>query len=756
MFAAMFSAAVALCALLRPDAAVLAVGAGLAVLSVVAFCLRSRLCRRVAICCLGLCAGLFWYAGYEAVLLRPALQADGQTVPLCAVARSAPSPTRYGSSVEAEITLEGRHYRAAVYLREDEPDILPGDRICCQAELALTNADVGADSIYYRARGVVLVAKARSAAAITRAQRMRLRDLPAYAAYAVRQKIAALFPADTKGFVAALLTGQRDGLDYETKNALSLAGIYHTVAVSGMHVSILLGIILLLCASRRRLAAAIGVPVVVFFVLMTGASASAVRAGCMQVFLLLAPLAGRENDLPTSISVALMLLLAQNPWAAMDAGLQLSFASVAGIVLFSGRLYGLAAGWHGLARLLQRKSPFTAMLRVMLTSAACSLAATVFSLPLSAAYFGVVPLLAPLSNALCLWAVTLVFAFGLVVCLAGFVLGELMLGPAWLLGWLVRYILAVARGSAGIPGAALYLENGYMWALGVLAYVAAVLFAVRPKLAASRLAAACLLLAFGVGMALSYLDYRLPAFVFTALDVGQGQCLIYSSRGRTCVIDCGGTEDESGECAARFLQSYGQTRIEALVLTHYDADHVNGVIQLLRRVDVQTLYLPEPSEEPALRAAIEQQAAQAGCETVYVHEDTELTLGDAQIQIFAPVSDDSDNDCGLSVLASCEEYDILITGDMTEKAEWRLMSLHELPELSLLVAGHHGAKSSTGSALLAKTRPEAVLISAGEDNPFGHPADETLARIALAGAAVYRTDEQGTITIRGGHSGKSN
>ena len=204
------------------------------------------------------------------------------------------------------------------------------------------------------------------------------------------------------------------------------------------------------------------------------------------------------------------------------------------------------------------------------------------------------------------------------------------------------------------------------------------------------------------------------------------------------------------------MQANGEYRVEALVLTHYDADHVNGVCRLLRRVHVNTLYLPDTADASGLRAQIESTAEAAGSALVYVREDMQIPLGKAEIQIFAPISDESDNDCGLSCLASNGKYDILITGDMTQQAEWRLMSLHELPDIELLVAGHHGAKTSTSAALLALTQPGTVLISVGKENSFGHPASQTLVRLRQAGAAVYRTDENGTITIRGCHSGKKN
>jgi len=119
------------------------------------------------------------------------------------------------------------------------------------------------------------------------------------------------------------------------------------------------------------------------------------------------------------------------------------------------------------------------------------------------------------------------------------------------------------------------------------------------------------------------------------------------------------------------------------------------------------------------------------------------------LTIFAPTGEKDEENAGLCVLAACEKYDILITGDLTAQAEYRLLSLHTLPQASVLVAGHHGAATSTSGALLRAVRPEAVFISAGADNRFGHPAAQTLARIRQSGAAVYRTDLSGTITIRG-------
>lgn len=758
IFAAAFAAAAGGAVFFLPPTvwALALAGAALALYVLCRVLCGKRRLRAVRICLLGLCAGLLWCTGYRAVFLGSAAQYDGQVLPVEVRALGTPQESTYGSSVEAELELDGRRLECVLYLREREPDIRPGDTIRCTAKLKLAPGSTARDDErYYRSRGVWYVLSARSEAVITHTDG-GVRDLPARFAAALREKIDTVFDADTAGFLSALLTGDRSGLSRQTREELSISGIYHTIAVSGMHVSILLGMIVLLCGGRRRLCAAVGIPTVVFFILMTGASASAIRAGVMQTIVLLAPLAKREEDPLTSLGAAGLLLTALNPWSLYDVGLQLSFASVAGILLFAGKMYRALTGARWMQTLLRRGGLCAHIARGFASSVGCSLAASAFSLPLSAVYFGTVSLVAPLVNALTLWAVTFIFAAGLVTALLAFVWTGLAYGPAWLLGWLVRYVLQTARLFSKIPCAAVYPENAYLLVWCVFYYAVILFFLlspVRPRLLA---ALGSLALTLGAALGCAYAEYHAPQFTFTALDVGQGQCLLYQCGTWTAVIDCGG-EDAwgAGEEAARYLQSCGEYRVEALILTHYDADHAGGAAQLMERERVECIYLPDTQDEGGLREELVRKADERGTQIVWVREDETLDFAGGQIQIFAPVSGKSDNDSGICVLASAGEYDMLVTGDMAAQAEYQLLKEKPLTEVDVLVAGHHGAAGSTSYALLGRVRPQTVLISVGEDNTYGHPAEQTLARIETVGAVVYRTDECGTITIRGPEHGKT-
>ena len=310
--------------------------AALAAVCALLFLLRRPILRRAAVCVLGLLAGFAWCRGYEALFLRPFSALSGETAAFSAQALAAPQESSYGQSVSARLTLDGKSCMAVIYFDEADGEILPGSLLSGTAKFTTAQEKHLRGKDYDLSRGVFLTASCRETLH-AEPGRASVWLAPALFAERLRAAIQSAFPSDTAGFVQALLLGDKTGLRYEDQNDLAIAGIYHAVAVSGMHVSILLGMILLLCGGNHRLAAALGLPAAAFFIVMTGAPASAVRAGVMQALVLCAPLVRRENDPPTTICAALLVLLMQNPWSLLSVGLQLSFASTAGVVFFAGK-----------------------------------------------------------------------------------------------------------------------------------------------------------------------------------------------------------------------------------------------------------------------------------------------------------------------------------------------------------------------------------------------------------------------------------
>ena len=205
------------------------------------------------------------------------------------------------------------------------------------------------------------------------------------------------------------------------------------------------------------------------------------------------------------------------------------------------------------------------------------------------------------------------------------------------------------------------------------------------------------------------------------------------------MVDCGGTSDSmAADRAAETLLGQGIPKLDGLILTHYDRDHAGGVADLLTRVDAKLLILPPMAGEEIYPAE----------KTIYAAEDLLLSSGTTKIRIFASAIPGIHNENSICVLFDTKNCDILITGDRNLLGERSLLRSEDIPDVDILVAGHHGSKQATSEELLAAVDPEIVCISAGRNNLFGHPAPELLQRLETAGCRVYRTDLHGDILIR--------
>lgn len=696
-------------------------GIGLGLTAAAALLLFRR--RPLGILALGLGLGLLWTLGYRQVAERPVAALEGGVLEIFGTATDYSTPTAYGVRVPAVISDGDSSVRAMVWL-DTEEELSPGDGFTVSA--ALQEA-----SSYYRSQGILLLAYGRGTPELSRAEAVPLRYLPRRIAHRLEQSLEACVPEDAVGYAVALVTGNRTGLTNLQREQLKAAGIYHMLALSGLHMTVLVGIVACLLR-RKRHRAMVGIPLCVAFAVVTGASPSVVRAAVMQCMVLAAPLLGREEDTPTSLGVAALGMAVHDPFCLLNWGLQLSFASMAGLLLLSDRIYG------ALDRRLGKGRPLS---RAVLASLSSVLGATACSAPLLMAYYGSLSLASPLTNLLTGWMVAWCFRGSLLTALVGLVLPTAGTGLGWLLAWGIRYIQAVAAILSRVPvlSAGSIYGNGWV----CLVYVLAAVTVLSPKGKRRVLIPACCA-ASALGVCLLLTALPVSGLELTALDVGQGQCLIFTCGSQTAVVDCGGSYgDGCGDLAAEALA--GRGRVDVLLVTHYDSDHIGGVEELLQRVPVSLLLLPDMEQES--RQALVASAQAAGTEVLLVDRRMSLSLGSGEITVFPPV-DPLGGNGGLSLLARSGEFRVLVTGDMDTEQEALLLRQQTLPEVDILVAGHHGAASGTSQALLDATAPKAVVISVGENN-YGQPAQATLERIMAAGAAIYRTDQYGTVRLKG-------
>ena len=465
----------------------------------------------------------------------------------------------------------------------------------------------------------------------------------------------------------------------------------------------------------------------------------------MQTIILLAPVFGRENDPPTSLLFALALILLVNPFAAGSVSLQLSFTAIAGLLLFADPLK------DRLMDALPARLPY--FLRNYLASnLGNSLGVLVLSTPLIGLYFGTVSVLSPVTNLLCLWAVPICFGGGLFCCLLSLLSLPAAVFLAKLVAWPARWIVWIAwlLSKQGFSCLYLCLRVNILWVVLVYLLFALAFFVrrggwLRWATAAGLAVASLFALLTATGLYYS----RLPG-VMTAVDVDQGQSLVVFSGDSTVVVDCGNinSRSDAGDCTGAYLLSRGRPSVDCLVLTHLHSDHADGVLRLLEYLPVREIVLAEGLEDPnGLLPEIRASAEAHGTGLRFIGDDTVLTVGDVRLELFAPGERGEINERCLAVRVGIRDCELLTTGDMNIRAEQELIDTHELRGTELLIVGHHGSKYACGEALLDALGGRTAIISCGPNN-FGHPTQETLARLAAAGYTVYRTDEDGTVELR--------
>ncbi|MDR1330380.1 MAG: ComEC/Rec2 family competence protein [Oscillospiraceae bacterium] len=571
----------------------------------------------------------------------------------------------------------------------------------------------------------------------------------------VADSIDSAFPARLAPFFRAITIGDADALrrDAAVYTALGMSGVAHIVAVSGMHVSFLISMISYV-ARTRWARITVDIPVLLAFMAVTGFSSSVCRAAIMQLFVITAPLARRRGDSVTSVFTALLLLLAFDPGLITQIGLQLSFLSTLGIVIISPRMQNALREYGETRRVLRKRGIPRAVYDFVTASFSTTVGALALTMPLIAYYFGYVSLLAPITNLVTLWAAALCFCGGLITGLAGLAFMPLARFIALLASLPADWIIIAAKLISRVPFGTLYISNVYILAWLVYTYAVFAVFILQRGTLKKALYPVCgCAVALGLALLLTAATPR-GGLTVTAIDVGQGQSVVLSDGAATAVVDCGGTGFPSAAVrTAEYIQAQTAPPIELLILTHFHSDHAGSVPELLARETVKTLIIPDPDlgGRDELTDAVLDAAAEHGIGIVTVTETITLDFGGSRLTIFPPFGDGSDeNEFGLTILITSGEWDALITGDMREETELLLLERTELPDIELLVAGHHGSKYSNSNDLLEVTRPETALISVGSRNTYGHPAEETLERMHRHGVTVYRTDLMGNITIKAG------
>ena len=697
--------------------------------------------RIAAVVMLGCIIGFVWMSIFDSVYLSVSRAADGKNVSLSITLTDYTTQTDYGTVTEGIAQLNGKPYKVNVYLPNDV-ELKPGDVITARFALRSTLPGGEAENQYAYSKGVFLTAKINRTPIIDSAKEIPWYGYSALIRETVVSVLTDVFPEDASGFAVALMIGDKSGMDYETDVAFKLSGISHIVAVSGFHVTVLFALIYTVLCKNRWLAAILGIPVLFVFAAVAGFSPSITRACLMHSLMILAMLFEKEYDPLTALGFAMVVMLTINPWTVTNVSFQLSVGCIFGILLISEPMKQWILDRKIFARIKGKKKKLAG---VFASSVSMTMGATIFVTPLCAYYFETVSLIGVITNLLTLWVISFIFYVVLIVFIVGLLSKSVAAVLAYVVSWPIRYVLALSKLLAQFPLAAVYTDSVFIifWLVLVYLLLAANLLARKKRILTSI---CCAVIGLCIALMASWSQPLMDECRVTVLDVGQGQCILLQAAGKTYMVDCGGDSDEnSANKAANALLSQGIDTLDGLILTHYDRDHAGGVSYLMSRIFVDTVFLPTCVDEDGVSQEMDDTTF---AYRAWIENITVITFGNAKITLIPSQTDLSNNEAGLCVLFQTTNCDILITGDRSSAGERELMRQIELPDLEVLIVGHHGSKYSSSNMLLDKTTPDIAIISVGADNSYGHPAEDTLQRLLDAGCLIYRTDLHGTVIYR--------
>jgi competence protein ComEC len=581
-----------------------------------------------------------------------------------------------------------------------------------------------------------------------------------------------VIPEPEAALGAGILLGVRSGIAPEVSDAFAAAGLTHVVAISGWNIAIVAAVV---AAGLRPLRgrrgsrwaiAPLTAAAIAFYVMLTGASPSVVRAGLMAGAMLVAQLGGSRTRATSALMLAALVMLIAAPPVLWDVGFQLSLLATAGLILLGGSVERRMTWLPGWAR-----EPI-----------ALTLASQVTTLPIILLNFERLSLVAPAANVVVAPLVPIVMLVGSLAMVATALHGavpivaDLVAMPMAGATWLVLRLMILAGGAAAaVPFASVavsapgWLAAGYYPALGlVLARrkppAASPTTAPEPSAPTrwTRMARWCLhpaTIAAAIGIALLVIslqarpDGRLHV---TALDIGQGDAILVTTPAGTRMLVDGGPDPDLTLRRLGEVMPWWDRRIDLVLLTHPHEDHVAGLVDVLRRFEVRAVLEPGRAyENPSYARFLGLAASEPGAVTRQPRAGESLLLDPStHIDVLypsvadaaAPLLEDDVNNGSVVVSVRCGGFGALLTGDAEAPVEALLVE-RGLQRVDLLKVGHHGSESSSSPAFLAASHARIGLISAGIGNEYGHPRPATLAALAADGVSVFRTDLDGTIDV---------
>ena len=586
--------------------------------------------------------------------------------------------------------------------------------------------------------------------------------------------------AEDSAIMKAMLLGDKAFMDEEIKELYKNSGIMHILAVSGLHISIIgMGLYKLLRKMKVQKHLTVFLPIAFMFCYgaMCGMNTSAFRAILMFALHLIAPLLGRTYDILTSLSLAAMLLLIDQPLYLYNSGFLFSFGAIIGIVVIKPALeaYGGKDISFSMKFADDKKEGVPVRVVQMARDGLLTcISVMIVTLPVYTSFYYTVPLSSLVLNLVVLPLMGLLMTLGISTMLLGMLSG--FIGSV--IGLSVHLILLFYKTACSLSNK----NGGFTWYVGhsekiqVVIYVALIVLFIfadhywdsrkflKKKSKKDAIHAYLFKVIFLLFSVVILTLKTHPDLEINMLDVGQGDGIVISCEGRNILIDGGSTSKKKvGKYSIiPFLKYKGIGKLDAVVITHEDQDHISGVLEIMDDMEkggivIKSLFLPDVSQssrEDNYRK-LETRAKELGIPINYISCGESFSVHEAEFTCLNPTKDmvtEGANAYSTVLFMRYGKLTALFTGDVEKEGQEHLLEdlrkfQDKFGNITILKVAHHGSEYTTDRAFLEILKPKIALISCGVDNSYGHPHKELLKRLEDVDSVVYRTDESGAIIV---------
>ena len=468
-------------------------------------------------------------------------------------------------------------------------------------------------------------------------------------------------------------------------------------------------------------------------------SPSVVRAGISTIIAIFATLIYRKQDTYTTISIALLLTLLNNPFAIFDVGLQLSYLATLSIIIFYSRF--------------TQKQFNNKVKKYLYESAILTFSANILILPITIYEFNTIPINSIISNLLAgpLLGICIILGmFTVILSTVCFPISKLIAFPLQII---LKILIKIIELISKIPFGNYTVKTP--WFIVVFLTYAIIVALIYNKKKITKILTMVTLIIFIVMQVCAFInvDGKLKIYF---IDVGQGDSMLVKTvGGKNILIDGGGSKDPDYDIGEKILVPYLLDRriktLDYVIISHFDEDHATGVAQILGKIDVSSIILTRQLEENDIYRHILSIAKEKKIKLIYVKEGDVLKIGGIKISIIHPENklmiNNPMNNNSIVCKVEYNSFSMLLTGDIEMEAEELILRKNINLKADVLKVAHHGSKTSTTGEFLKAINPKVALIGVGKNNNFGHPSNEVIQRLKENGTRIYRTDENGEISI---------